>query len=423
MRIPDNTGLVQDPIHLGVVILDKIIGDLKSKLPFLNKKKGADEDQEDEESADTETEVSADDADEKTSVAKPNLKSVKEAEDDATSPDEVEEDNSFVGKIKARLNSMKKKPAEEAEEASEEGEEKSDKKARKKPNLIVIAGAVGLIAFVILSDFGEESNPEVSDAEVQKMLKKKAEKKPKEEKPSEEKPAEEKPTETAETKPDTTTTTAPDTTAETPPDTTTTTAPDTTVTTAPDTTTTTAPDTTVTTAPDTTTTTTTPETATTTTTPETTVTTAPDTTTTAPTPDTTTTTTPDTTMTGPDNATVDSVTGEDTTTNPNNLTDQILKDLEDQAATTEQKTVKTEYVAPPNYENVGRGLVYNCSGLHWACIDGPSYKTCEDNSSSTKYLKKKAECFPFNVYETQSGCEKMQNRMVSSSAKTEFCAE
>ena len=169
-------------------------------------------------------------------------------------------------------------------------------------------------------------------------------------------------------------------------------------TTAPDTTTT-PPDMT-TTAPDTTTT--------------------PDMTTTAPD---TTTTTPDTVMTQPDNGTVDSVTGDDTTQSPDNLTEQILKDLEDQATTTEKKTVRTDYVTPPNYENVGRGLVYNCSGQHWACVDAPSYKVCEDNSSSTKFLKKKAECYPFNVYETQSGCEKMQNRMVSSSAKTEFCTE
>ena len=82
-----------------------------------------------------------------------------------------------------------------------------------------------------------------------------------------------------------------------------------------------------------------------------------------------------------------------------------------------------QYVTPPNYENVGRGLVYNCTGKHWACIDGPSYKTCEDNASGNKFLKKKVECYPFNVYETQSGCEKMQNRVVSSSAKTEFCSE
>lgn len=105
------------------------------------------------------------------------------------------------------------------------------------------------------------------------------------------------------------------------------------------------------------------------------------------------------------------------------MTDQILEDLEKQARTETKPAVKKEYVAAPDYEYRGRGLVYNCTGKHWACVDAPSYKTCEDNSSSVKYLGKKTECYPFNVYETTRGCESMQNRMVSSSAKTNFCNE
>lgn len=105
-----------------------------------------------------------------------------------------------------------------------------------------------------------------------------------------------------------------------------------------------------------------------------------------------------------------------------NLTDQILQDLEKQAKNDQQDDVK-EYTPPPDYDYRGRGLVYNCQGKHWACIDGPSYKKCEDNSSSVNYLKRPVECYPFNVYETVKGCEGMQYRMVSSSAKTNFCNE
>lgn len=122
-------------------------------------------------------------------------------------------------------------------------------------------------------------------------------------------------------------------------------------------------------------------------------------------------------------ASVDSVDGSETitTTGDENLTDKILQDLEKQAKTTKAPEQKKEYVAPPDYEYKGRGLVYNCTGKHWACIDAPSYKTCEDNFSSVQYLKKKTECYSFNVYETSKGCDLMQNRMVSSSAKTNFC--
>jgi len=118
------------------------------------------------------------------------------------------------------------------------------------------------------------------------------------------------------------------------------------------------------------------------------------------------------------------IVGEDTPdASEDDLTDKILQDLEKQVKTKKAEDVKKEYVAPPNYEYRGRGLVYNCQGKHWACVDGPSYKTCEDNASSLKYLKRPAECYPFNVYETVKGCEGTQYRMVSSSAKTKFCQE
>lgn len=127
-------------------------------------------------------------------------------------------------------------------------------------------------------------------------------------------------------------------------------------------------------------------------------------------------------MTAPSQDSVDSIDGDQSvTTSDENLTDQILQDLEKQAKTNKPAQQKTQYVAPPDYEYRGRALVYNCVGKHWACVDGPSYKTCEDNSSSVQYLKKKTECHPFNIYETVRGCEIMQNRMVSSTAKTNFC--
>ena len=385
MRILDNMGLVQDPFHLGVVILDKLIGDLKSKVPFLSKKKGDDDEGEEDSDDDTSTETEVPDVDDsgKSNVAKNS--------DD----DEGTEDNSLIGKIKAQLTSFRKKKDVAGEEDS--GDE-TGVKEKKKPNLIVIGGAILLIAFIFLSDFGDETP--APEADPAKMLKPRERKKPK--------PAEEKPVETPATE-------TPAVTTETPTETPTVTTETPTVTTEAPTVTTETP--TVTTETPTVTTETPTETPTVTT--ETPTESVPTDTVTSETP--TTETPTDTTMTTAPNT--DSVNGEDTPKSEDNLTDQILKDLEDQAKDTEKKPVRTEYMPPPNYENVGRGLVYNCTGKHWACVDAPSYRNCEDNSSSNKFLKKKAECYPFNVYEAQSGCEKMQNRMVSSGAKTEFCAE
>ena len=130
--------------------------------------------------------------------------------------------------------------------------------------------------------------------------------------------------------------------------------------------------------------------------------------------------TPDTSIPTTSEDTVDGQTTP-TTVAEDNLTDKILEDLENQVKKTAPKDEKKEYVAPPDYEYKGRGLVYNCQGKHWACVDGPSFKSCEDNYSSSKYLKRKIECYPFNVYESGKGCESMQNRVVSSGAKTDFC--
>jgi hypothetical protein len=131
----------------------------------------------------------------------------------------------------------------------------------------------------------------------------------------------------------------------------------------------------------------------------------------------------DSTISTPSTEITDSVDGNEATAPDENITDQILEDLEKQAKGSRPIDIKKEYVSPPDYDYRGRGLVYNCKGKHWACVDAPSYKTCEDNSSSVKYLNKKTECYPFNIYETERGCGSMQNRMVSSSAKTNFCNE
>jgi hypothetical protein len=104
------------------------------------------------------------------------------------------------------------------------------------------------------------------------------------------------------------------------------------------------------------------------------------------------------------------------------LNESILQDIEEKARAEEKIRKKpTGYVPPPSYDYPGRGLVYNCVGKHWACVDGPTYQTCEDNAASVQQMGRKVECHPFNVYQTDRGCEIMQNRVVSASAKTDFC--
>ncbi len=114
----------------------------------------------------------------------------------------------------------------------------------------------------------------------------------------------------------------------------------------------------------------------------------------------------------------------DTPTVPGeDMTEKILEDLEkkvkDELAA--QTPAASEYVGPPNYDNTGRGLVYNCLGKHWACVDGGSYRVCQQNFSALKTANRPKECWPDSVYESSAACVWVQKQKVSGSAKTEFC--
>lgn len=106
------------------------------------------------------------------------------------------------------------------------------------------------------------------------------------------------------------------------------------------------------------------------------------------------------------------------------MTEQILKDLEkqigaDQAATTQPTSAA--YINPPDYENVGRGLVYNCVGKHWACVDGPSFKICQQNNTALKNQNRSKECYPDSIYQSDSACGWVQKQKITGNAKTDFC--
>lgn len=105
------------------------------------------------------------------------------------------------------------------------------------------------------------------------------------------------------------------------------------------------------------------------------------------------------------------------------MTEKILKDLEKQVQGSKENTPTPAgpYVAPPDYENFGRGLVYNCKDKHWACIDGASYSICQQNYGSLKADGKPKECYPDSVYQTEKSCVWMQNEKITSGTKTDFC--
>lgn len=120
----------------------------------------------------------------------------------------------------------------------------------------------------------------------------------------------------------------------------------------------------------------------------------------------------------------DQVTDGEKPADSGDMTEQILKDLEkqigsDQAATTQPTSAA--YINPPDYENVGRGLVYNCIGKHWACVDGPSFKICQQNNTALKNQNRSKECYPDSIYQSDSACGWVQKQKITGNAKTDFC--
>lgn len=106
------------------------------------------------------------------------------------------------------------------------------------------------------------------------------------------------------------------------------------------------------------------------------------------------------------------------------MTDKILEDLEKQLKANEEQNavpVAKEYIRPPNYDYVGRGLVYNCLGKHWACIDAGSFQVCQQNHSYLKDKNKSKECYPDSVYQSNSACGWVQKSKITANTKTNFC--
>jgi hypothetical protein len=76
---------------------------------------------------------------------------------------------------------------------------------------------------------------------------------------------------------------------------------------------------------------------------------------------------------------------------------------------------------PPNYEQTGRGLVYNCKDKFWACVDKPAYIACNKNMKFNQQNGKTIECSTVAIYANDEDCNKIQKYNVSINQSTIFC--
>lgn len=77
---------------------------------------------------------------------------------------------------------------------------------------------------------------------------------------------------------------------------------------------------------------------------------------------------------------------------------------------------ESDVTASVNYQATGRGLVYNCRGRHWACVDKENYIKCRKLSKEWE-----KDCVTQGVFENNQLCFDTQQKFTNSNAPVDFC--
>ncbi len=108
----------------------------------------------------------------------------------------------------------------------------------------------------------------------------------------------------------------------------------------------------------------------------------------------------------------------------NDITRKLLENLEVKLKEERGILESTESIKPtsaPSYEAPGSGLVYNCSGGHWACVDVEEYKKCRDNHAWKKSESQEIECYPSGFFKKDSDCATVQQEKINAVSDLGFC--
>jgi hypothetical protein len=107
---------------------------------------------------------------------------------------------------------------------------------------------------------------------------------------------------------------------------------------------------------------------------------------------------------------------------PSHTESPSMTETMDEAPSMASKIVETiTETPPPAYDQLGRGLVYNCKDKYWACLDKPAYVTCNKNMKWNKSKGNATQCAVSNIYASEEDCAKVQKYNVSTNASTAFC--
>lgn len=87
----------------------------------------------------------------------------------------------------------------------------------------------------------------------------------------------------------------------------------------------------------------------------------------------------------------------------------------------EESKDKMNLSHPPDYDRIGRGLVYNCSGKHWACLDREEFFQCKNNQIWSKQKGGPPSCAIYEVYLTNEDCARAQLQKVNLKFDKSIC--
>lgn len=82
--------------------------------------------------------------------------------------------------------------------------------------------------------------------------------------------------------------------------------------------------------------------------------------------------------------------------------------------------IASEYTKA-EYNLIGRGLVYNCKGKHWACVARDSWFKCKNNEKWSSANSKDKECKTIDVYASEDDCRTVQINNINTRKETSFC--
>ena len=110
--------------------------------------------------------------------------------------------------------------------------------------------------------------------------------------------------------------------------------------------------------------------------------------------------------------------GEDQQQQANSQLGELVGEVKEES---EEVQIKRTELSSPDYERVGQGLVYNCKGGHWACLNRINYFRCKQLQQWALENSQPPECVVSNVYLSVLDCQEWQEHNVNMYIIPEEC--